>query len=208
MLQVDISSDIDAAIRDVGDFAWTQVPFATSQAINNTIFNVRSTIVNETYPRAFEVRNKRFASRLWQVTQKAKKNELEAMLTQTLDREYFQNHTRGGVKTGRSGGRVAVPAKPDAMRTGTGRIRKNLKPQALGQKKNFFVVQKGTKKFILRRNGRSGDVELVYAIVPSAQIKSSFNFFEDAQAVTLREFPGLWNMAMNVAIRSSRFVPA
>ena len=206
MISIDISSDIDAALKDVGQFARRELPFGTSGAINDTMFDVRKRVTTSTFDKAFEVRNRRFAGRLWQVTQKARKGHLEAMLTQTLDRGYMQDHVTGGTKTGRTGGRVAIPAQPGKMRSGQGRIRKNLKPRSLEAKKTTFVVAKGSKKFIMRRQ-RGGGAELLYSIVPSAKIDRRFRFYEDAMDTTLRVFSGHWNTRMTRAIATSRFFP-
>lgn len=203
MLQIDITSDIDAALKDVGDFFWNQVPFGTSRALNSTIFDVRKRIVGSTYPNAFTVRNPAFPRRLWRVTPLASKKRLETILAQSLDRNYLDWHAQGGTKRSSSGGRLAIPAQPEKMRAPRGRIRKPNKPGALATKKGVFVIDKGARKFILKR-GKDKN-ELLYSIVPQAAIDKRFRFYEDATDTTMRVFSGHWNTAMNNAIRNSRF---
>lgn len=207
MLQIDISSDIDKAMSEVHAFWRGQIPFATSRALNDSIFDVRRRIVNLTYPNSFVVRNKAFPRRLWRVIPLASKNRLETVLKQTLDRDYLATHATGGTKTGRSGGRVAVPTTPDKMRSGNGRIRANMKPWRVGERKDVFVLTRGTRKFIIKRGRKGAKNELLYSIVPTAQIGRSFRFYEDAEATALRVFSGHWNTAMDRSIRTSRFFP-
>lgn len=205
MPTIDISSDIEAAMTGVDNFWRQQIPFATSRALNSSIFDVRRHIVQITYPKAFEVRNPRFANVLFRVVQRAKKGDLEAVLGQALDRDNMGRHVTGGVKRGRAGGRVAIPAQPAKMRSKNGRIRKPMKPGALDGKRGVFAINKGGRKLIFRR-GRN-EIELLYTIVPSANIKKTFRYYEDAEKVALRVFPGHWSSSMNAAIRSSRFFP-
>ena len=124
MINFDISSDIDAAIRGVGDFFRRQIPFATSIAINNTIFDVRRDIIESTWPKSFTVRNQALPRRLFKVSKRATKSDLKALLSQDLDRRWVERQATGGTKTGSSGGRVAIPTNPDSMRTSTGRIKR------------------------------------------------------------------------------------
>lgn len=205
MLQVNISSDIDKAMSEVHSFWRNQIPFATSVALNDSIFDVRRRIVNSTYPAAFTVRNKAFPGKLWRVVPKATKKRLETVLSQTLDRGYLERHATGGQKKGRSGGRVAVPNKPEAMRSKNGRIRANLKPKRLADHKKVYVINKGQKKFIMKRGRKGQKSELLYVITPVAKIDKKFAFYEDATDTALRVFSGHWNTAMNRAIRTSRF---
>lgn len=205
MLQIDISGDIEKAIGEVGGFFWTQVPYATSVALNNSIFDVRKKIVESTYPQAFTVRNKAFPGRLWRVIPRATKKRLETILTQTLDRSFMVRHTTGGTKRGKTGGRVAVPVKPEKLRSSNGRIRAQNKPSRIASKKGVFVIAKGQKKFILRRGNKGQPNELLYVIVPQANIKREFRFYEDATATALSVFSGHWNVAMDRAIATSRF---
>jgi hypothetical protein len=206
MLQIDVSSDIDAAIAEVGEFWRSQVPFATAKAINDTIFEVRNYVVETTYPQAFKVRNKRFPGLLFKIGQKAYKKAPEAILGQTLDRDYMERHTRGGIKTGRGGGRIAIPTDPESMRTATGRIQASKKPLRLEQQKNVFTITKGDKKYVVRKNrGKGKPNTLLYIITPSAKIDGFFRFYEDATRVTIDTFPVRWSAAMTQAINTSRF---
>lgn len=205
MINLNISSDIDAAIAQVGDFFRRQIPFATSIAINNTIYDVRRDVIEDTWPRAFRVRNKTLPRRLFKVVKKATKGDLRALLSQDLDRGWVERQAKGGVKTGSKGGRVAIPTNPEPMRTSTGRIKSSLKPGALRNTPGTYVIKKGARTFIMQRNKRG--TKLLYSVVASAKISKRFSFDEDTVATTIRVFPGYWRLAMNAAIAKSRFTP-
>lgn len=203
MVTFDISSDIDAAIRGVGDFFRRQIPFATASAINNTIFDVRRDIIESTWPKSFTVRNQALPRRLFKVSKRATKADLKALLSQDLDRRWVERQATGGTKTGSTGGRVAIPTTPDAMRTSTGRIKAALKPGRLNGKPGIVAINRGAKTFIIQRGKRTN--KLLYSVVASAQIKARFTFDQDAEKATMRVFPGYWRLAMNAAIAKSRF---
>ena len=203
MINLNISSDIDAAIAEVGNFFRRQIPFATSIAINNTIYDVRRDVIEDSWPKAFKVRNKALPRRLFKVVKKATKADLKALLSQDLDRGWVERQAKGGIKTGSQGGRVAIPTNPEPMRTSTGRIRASLKPARLTTTPGTYVIKKGAKTFIMQRSKRS--TKLLYSVVASAKISKRFSFDEDTVATTIRVFPGYWRLAMNAAIAKSRF---
>jgi hypothetical protein len=204
MITVDVSSDIDAAIAEVGDFFRSKIPRATKDAINFSAFDIRNEIVNVTWAKAFKVRNRVFPGRLFRVTKTATKSDMVAFIGNTLHGqgydEMLASHATGGARKAR--GRVAIPAMPEKMRTTTGRIRASMKPRNL---KDTYTVKTGTRTLILKRAGRSKKPELLYSIVPSVKIRKTFDFYDDATATGIRVFPGYWRVAMNEAIAYSRF---
>lgn len=206
MINIDVSSDIDAAMASVGDFFRSQIPFATAGALNNSIFDVRADIIADTWPKAFKVRNQALPRRLFIVKEKATKRSLMAKMGQDLDRDFVERQATGGTKRGKSGGRVAIPAEPEKMRTATGRIRAALKPGRLNGTRGVFSIKSGSRTLVMRRI-RKRTVKLLYAVVPQANIRKRFMFDEDATATALRVFPGYWRLGMNAAIHSSRFKP-
>jgi hypothetical protein len=208
MITIDITSDIDRAIAEVGEFWRSQVPVATAWAINDTAFEVRNHVVNSTWGKAFKVRNRAFPGRLFKVTQRAYKRTPEAEVGQTLDRAYLALHADGGTKTGSRGGRIAIPVTPDKVRTATGRVKASMKPLRLEERKDVFTITKGARKFVVKKGRRGKANELLYVITASAKIDGTFRFYEDSLSVTLDVFPHRWSAAMDKAITSSRFYPS
>lgn len=218
MLTIDITSDLNKAMRDIDDFFWKDIPFAMAGAMVDTMFDVRRRIVDSTYPRAFEVRNKAFPGRLWRVKvdgaqgsamYRVLRNELrtggiaEVQLQQVLDREYMETHVTGGTKTPRSGRSIAVPV--NIGRTKTGRVSAAQKPRRVRDRKGTFVKQgKGGTRLIMERK-REGGVRLWYVLTPTAKIDRRFRFYEDAEQTVLRVFGGHMSTRFNRVLARSRF---
>lgn len=220
-INIDITSDIDEALRDTEDFFQSQVPFAMSGAIVDTAFDVRRRVVGRTWDNAFNVRNKALPGRMFKVMdetggvlrggarnvsrQLKTTGEAEISVGDQLGREWTHNQAEGGTKTGR-GGHIAVPVEGDKLRAPAGRIRKPNKPLAITNKKNHFLLKKGGRKVaIMKREGKS--TTAVYLFMQSASIPKRFRFYEDAEDTALRVFSGHFDNRFARAIRTSRFVP-
>lgn len=205
MLHIDVSSDIDKAIAEVGNFWRREIPFATSKALTDTAFVVRKHITDVTYAKAFKVRNTVFPGRQWRVTEKATKSKLVAVVDSVRDDGYFERfvtHADGGTRKAYKGKNIAVPVDPEKVRTGTGRVAAAKKPMAL---KDSFVIGKGKTKLIATRDKRSGKAVVRYVVKPTVKITKTFRFYEDAERVTIDSFPTHWSRAMATAIATSRF---
>jgi hypothetical protein len=201
MIEINVSSDIDRAVAEVGDFFRSQVPYAVSRAMNSTMFDVRKQIVEVTYPKAFTVRNPTLPKILWRITKKAVKRDLVAILEQVdlggKPRDWTEVQVTGGTK--KLAKNIAIPTQPGKERTATGRIAKSMKPLAL---KKTFVVSKNGKKFIFQRKRKGA--ELMYVVVPSAEIKSTFPFYDDAFQVINERFVPNFAREFNLAVANSR----
>lgn len=200
MFTVDIDSDIQEAIREVGDFFRKDIPFVTARAINDTLFDVRRRIVGSTYPNAFTVRNVRFASLNWYVdtitTGGRNAGSFRAFKAGDIDRmegglmqrsfntggvrEWTENQTLGGVKTAR-GLNIAIPAKPEQLRNKGGSIKKGMKPRNITKRKDTFMIKDkgGRKKYIAKRIKGTKQIDVVYRFQNRASIDARFKFYID-----------------------------
>ena len=203
-MEINISSNIDEAAAEFSDIMLSQVPFATSLALNNTIKDVRRRIVGPTWNKAFQVRNKAFPGVVFRI-KFARKTELEVVLYDQLGREYLQRHTSGGIKRPKTGGNLAIPV--NIQRTGTGRIPKSKKPRVLTAKKSTRIIRSKTGKNLIVERFK-GKTFVRYVLSPSANIKSRFRFYEDAVDTFNRVIDGHWNTGMITALRSSRIFSA
>lgn len=201
---IDITSNINEAIVDADDFFRSQVPFATSLAINATVKDVRRRIVGPTWNKAFQVRNKAFPGVLFRM-KFSKKGDLEAVLYDQLGREFVERHVSGGIKTPKGGGNLAIPV--NIQRTSTGRIPKSKKPRALTAKKSTRIIRgKSGKNLIIEKF--KGETHVRYVLSPSAKIDRSFRFYEDAMDTFNRVIDGHWNAGMARALATSRIFSA
>ena len=83
-----------------------QMPFAMSQALNSTAFDIRRQIVDRTYPQSFKVKNKRFANAMFRVEKASKRKLCCRCVRQAWQRLYMQ--AEGGTKLPR-GRNIAIP---------------------------------------------------------------------------------------------------
>lgn len=201
-MQIDITSNLDEVSKDMSEFFLDQLPFVTSLTLNETIKDVRTRIIGPTWSNAFTVRNKALPGRMWRM-KFSRKTDLEAVLYDSLGRDWVKRHITGGTKTSPSGGRLAIPVNPN--RTATGRIPKGKKPRAVTAKKSTQVIRwKGGKSLIVERF--KGETYLRYVLAPSAKIDRSFRFYDDAVDETARVIDRHFNEAMDRALRTSKFI--
>lgn len=194
-----IDSDIDQSTRDVMVFFRDQVPFGFSRALNTIAFEIRKDTVERVYPRDFEMRNRALPRRLFGVTKKATKKDLHAEVGQTLALDWVERQATGGTKTPR-GNSIAIAPNPNAVRTGSGAIKKAFKPRNL---KNAFK----TSTAIMVRD-TEGDLHKAYTLKQSVRIPKRFMFYEEADMKASTIFSAAFDDALDYAIRSSRFFPA
>lgn len=200
---IEFKIDVDQALKDTQDFFRSQVPYAISLAINATAFDVRRQVVEVTFPTAFKQRNKSFPKYAFRVTEKATKSDPVAVVGDVTGRDWLARQSDGGTKTGKTGGRVAIPVS-ETMRKSGGAIAKGLKPRNL---KRSYVRQAGSdKKLIFERKGR-GDSVLRYVLQNSAAIPAIFPFYADSERVAVTSFLKNYDDGLLKAIRSSRFFP-
>lgn len=197
----DVTSDIDAATRDVMDFFRDQVPFGIAVAVNDVAFEVRKHVIEVTFNRDFSVNNKSFARAAFGVLSKATKAAPEATVGTRLDREWTERQAVGGTRIARRKN-IAIPLNPGEVRTGHGEVKAAKKPRNL---KNSFFRQVNGKTVLFERKKKK--IEAVYVLQHSAPIQRRFRFYEDAEYVSWWKFPVAISDGMDRAIRTSRFFP-
>lgn len=219
---IDITSDIDEALRDVDDFFESQVPFVVAGALTDTAFDVRRRIVGSTWQEAFQVRNRALPGRAMKVmddtggvlrggartTTRALKSHgtVSISVGDIMNLEWSERQATGGVKKAR-GGTIAVPVNGNALRGVSGRVLKRNLPMNITNKKRFFLMKKGGRKHaIMERKGDS--MTAVYLFMEQANIPKHFRFYEDAEATALRVFSGHVDNRLSRVIKSSRFFPS
>lgn len=218
MITIDITSDLDAAMRDVGDFFWKQVPFAMSGAMNKTALDVQRHLRGVTIPNAWEGRNKALPRAM--TTFLPHDDNPRGGLTNAKDGRWSvligPAAGRGGWMAGEGfaerqitgeaklpkGGAVAIPIiGPGLRRMAGGSI-----PSAKKPKNN-----KGSDKYVKLGNvlyeRQKKDIVPRFVLAPVAQgTKNLARFYPDAFNVVDRVFSGHMNTRMNLAISTSRFV--
>jgi hypothetical protein len=179
-----------------------QVPFALSQTINSTLFSVRKHIVNRTFKRAFDVKNKRFPSATWRV-EKATKRKLNGRLYDFLTNANLQLHEEGGLKKPR-GNHIAIPQEQKRLKSG--RVPKGKTPrEILKQKRYFYAKMPSGKKGIWKRITKKRlPIRLIYSFTEQAKIEKRFPFHRDANKVAERTYRRHFEIAFAKALRTAR----
>lgn len=184
---LNMESNLSTFQKALDAFGKNQLPFATAGALTATAFIVRNTVVNDEYPRAFNVRNKALPRRAFRVD-KANKRNLEARVYDSLGKDFLARQESGGIKRPQ-GNTIAVPT--DEIRlTGRG-VSKGRRPRALlgGGKKAFRQKSRSGQDVIMeRRTKKRYPLRVLYVMEPNVEIKPRFAFYTVAQLSAQKAF--------------------
>ena len=209
-MQVNLSSNYKQLERRLNKVQRKQLPFAFANTLNDTAFQVRKQIVGPTYDRAFEVRDKRFASQSFRVV-KAKKRNLTAIVKQvppkgaTGVRGNLHMHAKGGIKSARAGN-LAIPSDRVKNRRRSRGVPKSLEPrELLNQPRSFVAEMKSGKRGIFKRRGKKRlPIDLMYSFEKSVVITKRYLFFEDGSMIVRRNLSRNFNKQFARAMKTSR----
>lgn len=223
MITVDITSDIDEAMKDVAKFFNRQIPYATMLSINATARDVQAKLRGDTIPNAWTVRNKALTNAMTTFIPDEKSGQGGLFKTNNFlkgkdsivigpargqnghlaGEGFAERQVTGATKTPKNQ-HIAVPQiGPGLKRLAGGSIPAGKKPKNILDNERFFI--KGSA--IYERMGRDGN-RLRYRYALPTQAKGTTNlsgFFPAAFATVTAVFPGHFETAMNRAISTSRF---
>lgn len=204
MISLSVKSNIKSFTRGLDKIQKKELPTAIRNALSDTAFDVRKRIVNRTFPRSFNLRNKRFASQAMRV-KKATKTNLVASVFDPKRREWLARHVTGGIKKPR-GRNLAIPV--GIKRLASGKIGKAKRPRALLNKPKTFAVKNDKGRLhagIYQRRGKKQyPIKLLYIFSSSAAIRRRFPFYEDANSTATRSFPNKFRRELSFALRRAR----
>lgn len=197
-MKLDVAINSKSILRALGSMK-SQVAFASSQALNDTAFDVRKQIVERTYPRSFNVRNTGFPRTAFRVS-KASKRHLEAAVYDRTESEWLTRQATGGIKRAPGGGRVAVPTSK-VQRTARGRVKKPQTPTALLRGRGFKSRGKGGEAIVKPNRGKR---DVYYFLRDRVVVKKRFPFEEAATKRTRAVYAGHFGRRLKAAIRTAR----
>jgi len=200
-MQITLKSNFIQFAERIGA-ARRQVPFAVANTLTDIAFMARTEIVEKTYPRSFQVKNKRFAGVVFRVD-KANKRTLTASIYDRIARAggkgsaYLARHESGGTKTSQSSTNVAIPGRKvkQFIRGASGQVKNSYRPTTLLGKPNFWKgrLKKTGNEAIFGRElnvktgkamrGVKGEVKVYYILKPQAHIKKSFPYYDAIKKV-------------------------
>ena len=203
-MRVSILSDMRAFKKSMNDIEKKEFPLILRNSLLDTGFATQKKLRTKTYSKAFTPRQRQFKNLTTALgtgqpvrfqsginLKKGVARRKEIVIFDRLGREYMQRHAKGGTKRPVSGSNVVVPGKStvEPKRTGRG-IPKRLRPTALLDQKKSFRTKVNGQEVIARRRGKSRyPIEIMHLLEPSATIRKTYNFYEDAQASFRTEFP-------------------
>lgn len=202
-MNVNVTSNISALSKAIDSFGKQELPFATSKALNVAAFATRKQIVDKTYPDAFDVNNKRFASAMFRVEPSNKRN-LTARVFDRLGRDYMVNQAEGGIKRPR-GNNIAIPSRA-INRTKSGKVPKAKQPRNLLNGKGYRTKLRGGQDVIAQQTGRGAAKrqQVMYILEQRAFIPKRFRFYEDGQRTAQRSFSKAFGPLFRAAQRTSK----
>tara|TARA_B100001123_G_C14989863_1_gene899124 strand:- start:167 stop:790 length:624 start_codon:yes stop_codon:yes gene_type:complete len=203
-VSIDIQSNYHKLNRSLDQLGRKQLPFAFSRTLNDTMFKVREHAVKTVYPRSFDVRDPKFFSAIMRV-EKSTKTRLVASLSDKVGREYLERHSKGGIKRAR-GGRIAIPSRELAARRSGRGVPKGMRPSALVSSPRGFVghTKSGQQVIYQRKGKRRYPIRVQYVLEPSASIRKTFPFYEEAQRLTRRESGRIFKRHFRKAVETAR----
>ena len=203
MLNLNVGSNINQVSGWLTNVQRKQLPFATAGALTDTAFDVRKHVVEKTFPRDFDLRNKRFAGAALRVD-KANKRKLRAAVYDPLGREYLETHARGGIKKPIDGRNIAIPTQ-HIKRTASGKLSAAKRPRAVLGKPNTFIGWTSRGVQILQKGRcKSASIKTFYQLVPMARIPKRLRFYEDAAKVVQRRMVPNFKKSFERAVRTAR----
>ena len=194
-------------MKYLDDLERSQIPFATSKAMNRTMVQAQQAVRREAYARAFTQRNKALPKALTTIPRGhwATKKKLKVTMMNVRDGRtgrmagegFVERQITGSMKTPR-GSKIAVPVTGPGLRRGkAGAIPKGKRPR--NNKKLFKLgnrlVERQRRKLVTR-----------FALTSSAKPSSRgrFRYYETARATVNRRLQVNWNRDMIVAVRKTR----
>ena len=203
-IQIDLSSELPKAI------AWTkavaeQLPFATSQALNDMGYKVRDATRSQ-MPTRFTIRRPWVVNQV-DVLEKATKANLSVTIGPKPTAPFLDLQELGGVKLPH-GNYVAIPTSL-VRRTKTQLISKSDRPAQLGDKVfveqyngHYWLALKGGKG--AQQRGSNRNLRFLYLLAPRADVKPRLGLHDIGLPIVQRDFQSAIAQRLEAAIATAR----
>ena len=198
MIRYSVKADVKKATRYLTNVQKRQVPFATANAINNTLFDMRGNLVKrliKDIDRPTPFTQKGFT------VNKAKKTKLRGeVFIQPNRMKYLQYAIFGGTR--RPNRKVIIIGTKKRNQYGNTPGMRNLRNKLLNQKNVFEGESRGGTAGIWKRT--KGETQLLARYVTRANYQKRFKFFDTARKTANARFPINFNRQLARALRSAR----
>jgi hypothetical protein len=179
-----------------------QAKFAASRTINDCLVATQKHTTEKLLPSEYTIRSNWFrpGSRYGFNARFAKPANLVGTMGTRAD--WMELHEEGGTKRPTKARNVSIPeaARPSE----TAKIPRRLKPSALLQRKNAFVVRTPEGlSLLLQRNRKTGRATVMYVFKPEVGIQPTFRFVPENKRLVLgmyqKRFTENFQKAMSTA---------
>ena len=197
-MQISIKSDLKKLTKDLNNLQKKQIPFATSQAINDTLLDSQKALKAQAVKKLD--RPTRSTVNSFRIKRSTKRGLVGEVFILPWAWEYLKYQVEGGVRRS-SGKGTGVPFNSKLNKYGNIPGRK----KGLVKKKNQFI---GTIKGItgvwerVSRGGRA--VKLITAFEKEVQYKPRFPFHKIVQGVIKSRFNKHFNKRLKAALATAR----
>lgn len=196
-MQISLQSNIEELTRKLPAFYRKQIPFATSQALNDTARKIATDDVRKALDDQLDNPTP-YTKAGFRYKRSTKRNLVAQVYSMPSRWAYLQYAVNGGVRRPR--GRAISIATGKRNKYGN-KPRGWLTKQA-ARSDTFWGDIGGT--YGLWQKARNGKVTLLAYTTPSAQYKKRFNYLGAVSAATQRIFPKAFSMRMRAAMNTAR----
>ena len=202
-MQIEISYNMQAADDAMKDYVSRKIPYATAQALNNTMVDAQKAIRRDALPKVFTRRNKALPRALTTIPRGGFATGRRLIVTMVNVKDgrtgrmagegFIERQIDGQVKKPK-GSAIAIPIiGPGMQRLVGGSIPKKKKPRA---NPNLFKNKSGTILMERDRNTKKLVPRFVLTKTAKPNRRGSLKYYETAEKTVQRNVLNNWLLAM------------
>ena len=197
---ISVRADIKGAVRYLNNIQKKQIPFATSQALNDVAFDARKALQAQALKKLDKPT--RFTINGFQVKKSTKRNLTAVVFIEAKRWKYLKYQVLGGTRRpkGKAIGLPTSNVKLNKFGNVPGKRRGLVK-----NKRQFIATIGGITGVWEKRGGkRNPQLRLMHAMEPNAQYRKRFPFYKIVEGVVRSKFVRRFNKRMAGALRTAR----
>jgi hypothetical protein len=207
-MQIKVKDNIKEFTKGLSRVQKQQIPFATSVAINNTLFDMKKTNERK-LATIFEGGVTAYTKRQFRFSKSTKRLPVGVFFITDEGEQYLKYQIDGGIRTPR-GSAVIVPFKKNVRLNKFGNLSKAKSPQALLAKNNVFSANiKGVGGIYQRskymKSIKNSKVKLLLAYEDQTHYRNPrYPFYETNTKIADRVFGRNFKRALERALKTAR----
>ena len=194
-MQISVKHNLDKIAKQLSNIKKKQIPFAASQALNDTAFAARQELRKQSYKKID--RPTKFTVNAFQVIKSTKRNLQSVVYIEDKRWKYLQDIIEGTTKTHRKKG-YAIPVNSPLNKYG------NIPGRTLLKNKRQFISTINGVSGVWERVRGSNRLKLVVAFEKRVTHEKRFNFSRIVGAIVQRKFGMFFNQRLQNALRAAR----